>query len=204
MTRVTKAPDVRRAELIEIAQKLFGGKGYNETSVSDIVREAGVAQGTFYWYFKSKEEILDAAAESLAEQIFGDIGKALDNPGLGALEKINAMFEVFNVLAMTSGKLVAEFHKPEFSRYHDKMARIFITRLKTILSRVIAQGVEEGVFDTPYPEAAAVFILTPGLYTEENISHPEGRIADESFTKAYADMVNRVLGIKEKPGIRVI
>ena len=47
----------RRGQILEIALQLFAENGYHKTKVSDIVREAGVAQGTFYWYFKSKEEI---------------------------------------------------------------------------------------------------------------------------------------------------
>ncbi|MEK3888807.1 TetR/AcrR family transcriptional regulator [Bacillus sp. FSL K6-3431] len=47
----------RREELLYIALELFATKGYHQTKVSDIVKQAGVAQGTFYWHFKSKEEI---------------------------------------------------------------------------------------------------------------------------------------------------
>ena len=58
--RITKKPDERRQELIDIAEQLFIKKGYEQTAVSDIVKKAKVAQGTFYYYFKTKEEILDS------------------------------------------------------------------------------------------------------------------------------------------------
>lgn len=49
---------------MQVALRLFAKDGYHETKISDIVAEAGVAQGTFYWYFKSKEEVfLDILAE---------------------------------------------------------------------------------------------------------------------------------------------
>ncbi|MFP4976784.1 TetR/AcrR family transcriptional regulator [Paenibacillus sp. CN-4] len=48
----------RRQELLGIAVELFAKNGYHKTKISDIVRQAGVAQGTFYWYFKSKEAIV--------------------------------------------------------------------------------------------------------------------------------------------------
>lgn len=47
----------RRAQILEISQQLFASFGYHKTKISDIVREAGIAQGTFYWHFKSKEAI---------------------------------------------------------------------------------------------------------------------------------------------------
>ena len=47
----------RREQILEISQQLFASLGYHKTKISDIVREAGIAQGTFYWHFKSKEAI---------------------------------------------------------------------------------------------------------------------------------------------------
>ncbi len=60
MARIARAPDERRSEPITCAQKLFYTKGYESTSVSDIVTEVGAAKGTFYHYFESKQAILEA------------------------------------------------------------------------------------------------------------------------------------------------
>lgn len=58
MPRVTKAPDARKNDLVDAARALFLRKGFEKTQVSEIVAELGVAQGTFYYYFKSKDEVL--------------------------------------------------------------------------------------------------------------------------------------------------
>jgi AcrR family transcriptional regulator len=47
----------RREQILKISLRLFAANGYHKTKISDIVGEAGVAQGTFYWYFPSKEAI---------------------------------------------------------------------------------------------------------------------------------------------------
>lgn len=47
----------RREQILKISLQLFAENGYHKTKISDIVRQAGVAQGTFYWYFQSKEAI---------------------------------------------------------------------------------------------------------------------------------------------------
>ena len=60
MSRIVKAPDERRSELVDIAQKLFYTQGYAQTSIKDIVQAAGVAQGTFYYYFDAKKSVLEA------------------------------------------------------------------------------------------------------------------------------------------------
>ena len=67
MVRITKATEERRLEIIETAQKLFGERGFNNTPVDAIIQEMGVAKGTFYYYFKSKEEVLEAIADHTLE-----------------------------------------------------------------------------------------------------------------------------------------
>ncbi|WP_246369824.1 TetR/AcrR family transcriptional regulator [Saccharibacillus deserti] len=68
-----KEPIDRKAQLIEIALEKFARLGYHQTKISDIVSEAGVAQGTFYWHFKSKEaiglEIIEQGKERLLQVI---------------------------------------------------------------------------------------------------------------------------------------
>ncbi|OKP98162.1 TetR/AcrR family transcriptional regulator [Paenibacillus sp. P46E] len=63
----------RRTQLIQIALEKFARLGYHQTKISDIVQEAGVAQGTFYWHFKSKEaialEIIETGKEQLLQVI---------------------------------------------------------------------------------------------------------------------------------------
>ena len=54
MAHIAKAPEVRRQELLNTAMELFARQGYEETSMSDIARAAGVAQGLCYRYFQTK------------------------------------------------------------------------------------------------------------------------------------------------------
>ncbi|OPA79143.1 TetR family transcriptional regulator [Paenibacillus selenitireducens] len=71
--QVVTRRDWRRSQLLEIAVERFAKYGYQNTKISDIVNQAGVAQGTFYWYFKSKEmialEIIQSGRERLLEVI---------------------------------------------------------------------------------------------------------------------------------------
>ena len=65
LARTRKQPEERKSELIETARRVFREKGYAATSVTDIVKEAGVSQGTFYFYFEDKEAVFDAVAETI-------------------------------------------------------------------------------------------------------------------------------------------
>lgn len=63
--RVVKDPEERRTKLLEASEELFLQKGFGKTMVSDIAGKVGAAQGTFYYYFKSKDEVLAAILERI-------------------------------------------------------------------------------------------------------------------------------------------
>lgn len=67
--RISKPPHQRKAELIAAARLLFDQKGIDKTRVSDIVRRVGVAQGVFYYYFASKEEMVEAVVRQVSAEV---------------------------------------------------------------------------------------------------------------------------------------
>ncbi|MBP1154612.1 MULTISPECIES: TetR/AcrR family transcriptional regulator [unclassified Paenibacillus] len=65
----------KRDKIIESALKLFEEKGYHSTKISDIVQDAGMAKGTFYLYFKSKEDMFRHVAEACLDEIVGALAE---------------------------------------------------------------------------------------------------------------------------------
>ena len=63
------APDERRTQILEASREVFGQRGYHGSSVSHIVRAAGVARGTFYNYFPSKRAVFQAVLDDIMEQV---------------------------------------------------------------------------------------------------------------------------------------
>ncbi|MCK5414930.1 MAG: TetR/AcrR family transcriptional regulator, partial [Thermoplasmata archaeon] len=88
MARTVKKPEERRIEFLLTAQKLFMEKGYYATSVDDIVGEMGVAKGLFYYYFKSKEDLVSQMVDHLWDGAKEDYIKIKDRDDLDALEKL--------------------------------------------------------------------------------------------------------------------
>ena len=58
--RIVKEAEERKNEILDVAERLFGTKGFDNTSTNDILNEIGIARGTLYYHFKSKEEIINA------------------------------------------------------------------------------------------------------------------------------------------------
>ena len=69
--RVTKEPEERRQEIIDTAMRLFYEKGYEKTSIADIAKAIGVAQGLCYRYFPSKEALFDSTVDQYAQILAG-------------------------------------------------------------------------------------------------------------------------------------
>ena len=65
--RITKEPEERKQEIIETAMRLFHEKGYEKTSIADIAKAIGVAQGLCYRYFPSKEALFDCTIDQYAQ-----------------------------------------------------------------------------------------------------------------------------------------
>lgn len=89
MPRVIKHPTVRRAELIAAAQTLFFERGYDATSVEDIIGRAGVSKGAFYYYFPSKEAVLEAIAEQMAQETAIATQAIVTDPTLNGFERLD-------------------------------------------------------------------------------------------------------------------
>ncbi len=77
-----------RGELASAAWDLFGKKGYESTTVAEIAAAAGVSRRTFFRYYASKEDVLTATSDDLAEAMLGAIaGRPRDEPPLVSIER---------------------------------------------------------------------------------------------------------------------
>lgn len=92
MIRVTKSASERRNEILDTAESLFSEKGYEKTSTTDITKKMGVAQGTLYYYFKSKEALANALIDRQLKGIKQEFTEVIYNETLTAYEKIAWIF----------------------------------------------------------------------------------------------------------------
>jgi len=162
MTRIVKSPDERRSELIAAAQQLFYTKGYERTSVSDIVKAVSVAQGTFYYYFDSKQAILEALVAELTAQYLVLYEAIVADETLNAIQKWARVVQVIGDWKIERKDemiaLLRLLQKDENVLLQHKMRMQAIQVLSPELAKIIAQGVEEGVFETAFVEESAEIV----------------------------------------------
>jgi len=209
MVRIIKEYEERKNELLDIAQQLFFAKGYDLTSVETIIKQVGVSKGTFYYYFKSKEDLLDKLVERLSKKIVFELKSMVEKEDLNALEKLNQAFEIIRNLKMENIDLI----KTVMHFYYEEKNLLFRHKINTNsiklfvpeFIKIINQGIKEKSFDTLFPDEAARLILGLAVDLSESMpalileldQNPEniGRI--ERAMKSYESAVERILGAKK-------
>jgi len=122
MARISKDPQERIAESLDNAEEMFYDHGYHETQISDIVKKIGVAQGTFYYYFKSKEEILEALISRQMQGVANTVGQLVENKQLEPMRKLKLMLELmFRTIHYKDGLLFEFLYNDKYLHLMDKL-----------------------------------------------------------------------------------
>lgn len=164
MARTVKNPDERRSELIACAQSFFYSKGYENTSVSDIIAEVGIAKGTFYHYFNSKQAILEAMVDELMVHGLVILQEILADETLTAIPKWTQAFQVLGNWKVARKEELIEIMRltmmDENVLLQHKLKTQAVQVMASEFAKIIAQGVEEGVFATPFVQESAEIVIT--------------------------------------------
>jgi len=142
----SKSHDERRLEIIQAAEQLFMSQGYNNTTIVHILRKVGIAKGTLYYYFQSKEEILDAIVEMYIAQGVKAAEALLANSSLGAHEKLRLMISAQSFEQDDKDEVIKHLHQASNAELHIKSITETIKVIAPMIAKVIQQGIEEGIY----------------------------------------------------------
>lgn len=206
MARTVKLPAERQDEILDAAQRLFWARGYDNTPIQAIIDEVGIAKGTFYHHYASKEALLEALVGRMVRQAMAMVEPLVDDPTIGAVDKLNRLFHQIGAWKAERRDLLVEIHRAMHADANAPMMARF-TKASTAamapqLGRVVRQGVAEGVFDTRYPVQAARMILELGVVLGRTLGEavlgigpPLSEVGPD--IDAFHEAVERVLGARE-------
>jgi AcrR family transcriptional regulator len=158
-TRVTKSPEDRRRDLLAAAIEVFTKKGIGDATVADICTAAGVAKGTFYLYFESREHLLGALRESLVDDVLERANQYILRAGTEdwwAL--VDGFTETMIDLLYEQKDIILAFTREGLSAETADVFADCDRRLTEVIAGGIAMGVEAGAFAVENPNATAALI----------------------------------------------
>lgn len=155
-------PNQRKGAIIEAATKCFAGRGYHATQISDIIKEAKIARGTFYLYFKSKYDIFNLILNNfishLSSQIKNiELGEGKENPAVQMRKNVERVVDAV-LKDRRIGKIVFN-EAVGLDREIDKRLSSFYFRFVEMIMSSIRRGIGLGLVRKVDPVIAACIVL---------------------------------------------
>lgn len=171
---MAKTKEERRNEIIETAGKLFEEKGYEQTQVQDIVNEIGVAKGLFYYYFKSKDEVMEELADRYADAIIDAVNKLIDKD-IATFDKINRIFQIFIDSAEKKFGIFMGILNVKNGITHERIFFNVGKKMVPLVTELILSGNDNGECNCSDPKFITEFLVS-GLFNIMNQISPDEKI----------------------------
>ena len=176
----------RKQELLKIAYQLFIQKGYEETSIDEIIAEAHIAKGTYYYHFPSKEATLEAVIDMMINDEV-ERAKAVLSAPIPVPQKLVGV--IASLRPQQEEISIADaLNKKENIVMHEKINRRIIDEAVPLLAQVVSEGIAQDVFACDHIEERVRMILIMSQRLFDNGSFTEGDI------DVFIDMVEKTLG----------
>ena len=181
----------RKQELLRIAYRMFIQKGYEETSIDEIIAEAHIAKGTYYYYFPSKE----ATLEEVINMMIGDEvkrAKAILSAPISVQQKLVGVITSLRP-EQNESNIANTLNQKENIVMHEKINRRVVDEAVPLLTEVVSEGIAQGMFTCDHIEERVRMILIMSQHLFDSSNFSEGDI------EVFIDVVEKTLGAQ--PGI---
>lgn len=195
--RVVKDGTERRTEILDVSERLFCLNGYDHTSTNDILAEIGIARGTLYYHFKSKEDILDGIIERIISGIKGRVSAIAMNEDRPVLERFTKAVLAANVDTEIGDMILEQVHKPQNALMHQKMEKSLLDAITPYFIKIIGDGIAQGIMKSDYPEeVVAMALFYANTAFDDTIHYSE----EEKLRKVQGFIRNTELMLQMEPG----
>lgn len=211
MARSYLSADARREQILDCAQTLFFTKGFEATTVQDLMLAAGVSKGGFYHHFAAKEDVLEGVSQRLANVSVQLIMEVMAVPGLTAFERLNQSLRAMRQFKSENAEgILAAFAtllRPENMTLYTRINQVNVEAVLPLFAEIIAAGRKDGSFDVPDAHLAAQAILALGRMSHDAVAAAvaskgtgNGRAANAALNAALdwqGVMIDRILGLPD-------
>lgn len=188
----------RKKELIKTAYELFITKGYENTSVDEIIAKAGIAKGTYYYHFESKEQMLEEVINMMLDDGIKRAKKVI-NSNLQLEEKL-----VYTILALRvkpeEQSMQNTIHTEENIILHKKINDRIIEEAVILLSSIVREAKKEGLFtcdDNIEERVRMTLILSNEMFDHNEINETKISVFIDTLEKIYGAKTGSLSFIKK-------
>lgn len=195
--RVVKDAEERKNEILDVAEHLFGTKGFDNTSTNDILNEIGIARGTLYYHFKSKEELLDSMINRMTKRLVEQAKKIAGEKDVPILQRLTKMMLALNISDENlNQEILQQVHKPQNALMHQKMQNCLLSEMNPLITTLIEEGIEQGICQTEYPMEVAemTFLYVNTIFDDLMAYSNEDR---QKKIAAFIYNLERLLNMKQ-------
>lgn len=188
----------KRELILDAMETLMNGSSAQAISVEEIAQKAGIGKGSIYYYFSSKNDIIDGVFQRACARILAE-GKSLAAaPGMDCFQKMEIIYRTCldSFKELRRQEEASTFHDiREHIFMHQKSTGIIISSLMPLLTDILKEGIREGSIRCQFPEETARIILTVLTVTLDNtlLPAPPEQLAD--ILDAFAAFQETGLGI---------
>ena len=201
-----EAHAIKRDAFLDAAQRLIQLKGYESTSVQDVLHEVRTSKGAFYHYFDSKGALLNGVVERMVEAALTAVTPIVEDPDLPADLKLRGVFD--GIAAWKTAQkdlllaLTENWMSDDNAIVREKFRRSVVLRMTPLIARIIRQGRDEGRFSASDPSHAAIVFVSMLLALNQEaaelfVARQAGEITFDDVRRilaAYAEALERILG----------
>lgn len=186
----------RKEKIIQVSKNLFLTKGYSKTTVNDIIKEINIAKGTFYYYFKSKEEVLSSVVDMQVNQMISKTDSIREQENLSLQERIINIFMAQSKTSNVEEQMLRDMHKQENLLMLQKYSEKMIHALTPVLSDIIEEGNRRGIFHADYPhEYMEMLLVSASVLTDDSWSGNE-QLKRMNIIAALFKVLELMLGLE--------
>ena len=176
----------RKQELLDIAYRMFISCGYENTSVDEIIEEAGIAKGTYYYYFETKEQMLEEVIEMMIDRET-EAAKQILKAEIPVPQKVVG---IISSLRPTQEEMPIEgaLMRPENIVMHEKTRKQIVEKAVPLLSEVVEEGIAQGIYACNHiPERVRMLLII------SSNTFDDGHFTARDI-EVFIDMAEKLLG----------
>lgn len=197
-----KKGNLRRDQILDCAQELIAQKGVSQTSTNDIVKELGIARGTFYHHFSSKEDMVDGLVDRLNQELFENAWACAKDSSIGPLERIFVTLSALQIKNQLGRRILDHLHSSENALLHQKIQDSMVQEIPPIFAYIVEEGIREGIFQSKYPlEAMELFVVYAITYFDD-----KAEVSSQNKTRrilAFIDHLALILSLSPQNKDRI-